>query len=56
MAGGRAAGDPGPVLACRPLGTVAEIATLATGGQGKSAASQMYSHERSSGTDLARVM
>ena len=43
-------------LACRPFGTVAGIATLARGGPGKSAASQMYSHERSLGTDLARVM
>ncbi len=43
-------------LACRPFGTVAGIATLAMGGQGKSAASQMYSHDRSSGTDLASVM
>ena len=32
-------------LACRPFGTVAGIATLAMGGHGKSAASQMYSHE-----------
>jgi hypothetical protein len=39
-------------LACRPLGTVAGIATLAMGGEGKSPASQMYSHERLSGTDL----
>ena len=44
---GRAYASAGNQLPCRPLGTRWGMATLATGGAGKAAASQTYSADRS---------